>query len=428
MEQVIHQPIVVDKNKVNKNMILFLAGKLVSLFGSSIYGFAMSLYILQVTGSGLSFSMTLVLSNLPRVILGPIAGAVADRFDRKKIVVGLDILSGLIVLGLWMVSLYDELRVIYIYIASFSLATCSTFFSTALSASIPNIVDRDSLTRINSLNSAIGSLAGIVGPAIGGLVFALIDIRLFLLINGLSYVFSGISEQFIDFKVNGDKISEKDSKKSDAKSSIISDIKEGLVYIIKEKWLIVLCSFIVFFNVFVMIGMMIPVPYIVNTIWGFSSQQYGIVSMAFPVGMLLSSLVLSILPEAKSNYKRMMGSILGFSLGTVLLGVVLSRALGDFNNWIYVGLLTLLYFGQSIASALINIPMMVTLQKKVPDENRGRVNGTLETFSMGLYPVGAIVGGILIDIVTPWYLPLACGIIMVILTLFMYQMKELKDI
>lgn len=429
-------PLINEKKKnnvVKKNMILLLMGKLVSLFGSSIYSFAISLYILKVTGSGLNFSLTLALGTLPRVVFGTISGVIADRFDRKKMVVGLDILSGLVVLGLLGLSIFDSLRLSYIYIATLLLSTCSTFFVTPLTASIPNIVDDENLTRVNSLSEAISSIATIAGPFIGGLVFALIDIRLFLLVNGLSFILSGISEMFIDFnareKIYGiveNNKKEKNNKK--AKGSFFGDLKEGIEYMITQKWLIVLSTFVIFFNLFTMIGLTIPIPYIVTKIWGFSSKQYGLLNMMFPVGMLIASLALSVLPQAKSNYKRIISCILTFSLVIFFVGIVTSEILFSLNNIQYLVILMISYIIMASASIFINVPVSVTMQKLIPDDKRGRVYGTIGTLAMGLSPLGAIIGGLLVDSINPWILPMACGVIMIVLTIFMATVDEIKAI
>ena len=433
MNTAIEQNIIMDelgsKRLVKNNIILLLMGQLVSLFGSSIYSFAMSLYILQVTGSGLNFSLTLALSTLPRVLFGPISGVVADRFDRKKMVVVLDILSGVVVLGLLALSIVDDLRLYYVFATTFLLSACNVFFNTPLQASIPNLVDDENLTRVNSLSQSVQSIASIAGPFIGGLAFALIDIKLFLLINGLSFVFSGISEIFIDFnareKIYGKK-TQNDVPK--AKKSFWGDLKEGMAYIATQKWLIILGSFVVLFNMFIMIGLTVPIPYIVNTVFGFTSQQYGILNMMFPVGMLLGSIVLSMLPQAKSNYKRLMICIMTFSVVILGAGVVTSQLFFTLNNIQYLIILMVLFLVMALASIFINVPVNVTMQKLVPNDKLGRVFGALGTLAMALSPVGAIIAGTLVDLIDPWVLPIACGVIMIVLTLLMSKVEEIKNI
>ncbi|WP_353893680.1 MFS transporter [Proteinivorax hydrogeniformans] len=429
----------IDEKKANKivktNIALLIAGKLVSLLGSSIYSFAMSLYILQVTGSGLSFSLNLAISTVPRVVFGAVSGVVADRFDRKKLVVSLDILSGFIMMVLLAVGLIGELRLVYIYIATFLLSTCSTFFNTPLTASIPNIVDDKNLTRANSLSQSADSIATIAGPFIGGFIFALVNIHLFLLINGLSFIFSGISESFIDFNLR-DKLCGKKEKTSDVpkerasdklKKTFIVDLVDGVKYMISQKWLIVFGLFVVFFNLFIMIGLTVPIPYMANQVWGFTPQQYGILSMMFPAGMLLGSLILAQLPQAKSNYRRIMSCILTFSVMILLAGIVASDLI-MLSNVQYLIVLTFLYLAMAVSSIFINVPVTVTMQKLVPNDKLGRVYGALGTLAIGLSPIGAVVAGALVDLVSPWILPFSCGVIMVVLTFFMSKIKEIKSL
>lgn len=437
MDNIIDSKVITNEKKnkkmVKKNIILLLLGQLVSLFGSSIYSFAISLYILEVTGSGLNFSLTLALGTLPRVLFGPVSGVAADRFDRKKMVVMLDILSGVVVLGLLGLSLIDQLRLSYIYITTFLLSTCSIFFNIPLSASIPNLVDDENLTRVNSLSHSVSSISMIAGPFFGGIVFALVDIRLFLLVNGLSFIFSGISETFIDFnareKMYGKveySIEEKPNTKN--KNNFFRDLKEGLKYIMTQKWLIVLGSFVVFFNMFIMIGLTVPVPYIVREVWGFSSQQYGLLNMMYPVGMFIGSIALSILPQAKNNYKRLILCIFLFSIMIFFVGIITSEMLWILANAQYLIILMISYGVLAISSIFINVPVNVTMQRLIPDDKRGRVQGTLGTLAMGLSPIGAVVGGALVDLIKPWILPMACGAIMIILTIVMTRVDELKVI
>lgn len=416
---------------VKKNIVLLLMGQLVSLLGSSIYGLAMSLYILQITGSGLSFSLNLAISTLPRVIFGPISGVVADRFDRKKMVVTLDILSGFIMIGLLATAIFGDLKLTNIYIATFLLATCSTFFSTPLTASIPNLVDEKNLTKVNSLSQGVQSISAIAGPFLGGLIFAIVSIELFLLINGVSFIFSGVSESFMEFnskeKIEGKK-EDTASKGNIQKKSFMEDLVEGVKYMVSQKWLITLGSFVVFFNLFTMIGLTVPIPYVIRQIWGFTPRQFGTLNMMFPLGMLAGSLVLAKLPQAKSNYKRMMVCVLTFSIVIFLAGIVISEILFSFTNTVYLAILAVLYIIMAVASIFINVPVTVTMQKLVPNDKLGRVYGALGTLAMTLSPIGAIIAGFLVDRVNPWILPTACGVIMIILTAFMATLKELKEI
>lgn len=417
------------EKQVKMNMFLMLMGQFVSDFGSSIYSFAISLYILQLTGSGLSFSISLAISTLPRVIFGPIAGVIADRIDRKKMVVTLDFLSGIAVLLLLGLTVVDELRLSYVYCMTFILSTCHMFFAIPFNAAMPTIVDEKRLTKANSLSQLIDSIASMSGPFVGGLVFAMIDIKLFLLINGLSFIFSAVSEMFIDFEINKqEKIVEENVEGVQEKGSFIKDFKEGLAYLVSQKWLLMIAGFMVIFNMCSMIGINVPMPYIVNEVRGFTSTQFGILNMVFPIGMLVSASLISIMPEPKSNYRRLVGAIAIYSVTILGIGIVTIGDWINLPNTYYLIILMVLYAVMSICSAFINIPMSIAIQKLVPNEMLGRVMSVVISICMALGPVGAIVGGVLVDAINPTIIPFACGVLMMVITGIMLVSKELRKI
>lgn len=432
MENSVKKEIIIEdfkrKRIVAKNIVLLLMGRLVSLFGSSIYSFAIGLYILKVTGSGFNFALTLFLATIPRAIFGPIAGVIADGIDRKKMTVVLDILSGVIVIALWGISMIDEIKLVYIYGTTVLLNICNVFFDTAITSATPSMVDDDNLTRINSLSSAIASGATILGPMVGGLVFALIDLKLFLLVNGLSFVISGISEMFIDFKAR-DKIyglCEKNEEKKE--SSFIQEMSDGFKYIYNTKWLMALGISAAIANMFVIMGLNVSIPVIVNNLWNFTDTQYGILMGAFPAGMIVASIIMSLIPQKEKNYRRIVVGFFAFSLGMVFLGIFASGIFGITNNLARLMVLVILFAILAFASVFLNIPFMVTIQKMIPSERLGRVFGVFGTLTTIMIPIGAILGGFFIDIISPWMLPLACGCIMIVVSVITAKNKELKEI
>ena len=124
-----------------RNIILMMIGKMTSLLGAGIYTFAMGLYVLKTTGSGMGFATTLVCGSLPRMICGPIAGAVADRVNRKWLVIGTDLLSSLTMLIMFILATIFGPSLLFIYVSAALLSICASFYSVALTSSIPNLVD-----------------------------------------------------------------------------------------------------------------------------------------------------------------------------------------------------------------------------------------------------------------------------------------------
>ena len=103
-----------------------MIGKMTSLLGAGIYTFAMGLYVLKTTGSGMGFATTLVCGSLPRMICGPIAGAVADRVNRRWLVIGTDLLSSLTMLIMFILATIFGPS-LFIYVSAALLSICASF-------------------------------------------------------------------------------------------------------------------------------------------------------------------------------------------------------------------------------------------------------------------------------------------------------------
>jgi len=409
---------------VYTNMIIFLVGKLVSLLGSRIMNFAIGLYVLSVTGSGMNFAFTMILSTIPAIILSPIAGAIADVSNRKFMVVLMDALSGFLLIGIFISSMNHGLSLIHIYISVFFLSIFNTFFSVAMEASIPNIVDKKRLTKINSYNSSISSLAAILGPVLGGFVYGFINIEIFILLNGISFVLSSISEMFIDFKLSTKGQNETMTTK---KANVYIEMKAGFDYIKTKKVIFSTMILSIYVN-FVFSGYMVALPFIVNTNLGLSSDQYGLIQAAFAIGSLLFSLLFSTMSDKKSKYLYVILSMFIISFLMMITGIPsleFFKSMGTYTIMIYFMLLN---FMIGCALIFVNLPFFIMLQKQTPDEYRGRVNGLLGTMSLSISPIGMILGGLLIDLLPSFILPLICGMLFMVLSIVLHKQKEFKTL
>ncbi|MGE6362750.1 MFS transporter [Bacillus paramycoides] len=418
------------KRREKKNIILFLIGKFISMFGSSIYNFAISFYILKETGSGLSFAISLALGTIPSILCGPISGVVSDKVDRKKMVILMDVLSGMVILGLFTVAMVDQLNVHYIYIATVLLAICNTFFETPLGASIPNMVDKNTLPKMNSWNDAVTSITTMSGPFLGGFIFAFVDMKIFLLINGLSFIFSSFLEMYIDFELNKPPYgSEKEFEDNNVEvKGFVAELKEGINYIFKENWIRVLISFYIFLNFFMTFGMAIPIPYIVNEVLKLSSIQFGIIETMFPFGILVGSIIFSVLRKKENNFIRMVRCFVIIDIGIFLLGMTVCTPMVTLNDTEYCTIISILFFIVSMSLPFITIPINTALQDLIPDEMRGRVFGLLGTMATLLIPVASILSGILLDSIPAYVLLIFSSCILFMLTFLMYKSEELRKI
>lgn len=398
------------KNSVYLNMIIFLVGKLVSVFGARIMNFAIGLYVLKITGSGMSFALTMIVSTVPAIILSPFAGVLADRINRKMVVVSSDALSGVLLVLVYLISMKIGLSLNLVLITVFCISILNTFFNITMEASIPNIVDEKGLTKINSYSSSITSFASIIGPAVGGIIYGFFSIEKFLLIAGVSFIVSAISEVFINFNFNNVEVSEK------AKEKVISEIKSAVNYVKTKKIIFSILIFAVFIN-FAFSGYIVSLPHIINVQLGLSSEQYGLIQSAFAIGSLLFSLIYSLLPEKRNSYKYFIYSLIITSILMMMTGI---PTLKIFHSASKISLLIyFMFINFSIGGALmfLNLPTFILLQRKTSDEYRGRVNGLLGTTSLSIQPLGMVLGGLFIDYISSFVLVLICGLLFLIISI-----------
>jgi len=404
------------------NLILFLCGKFVSLFGTFIYSFAIGLYVLEKTYSGLSFASSIIFSMLPRVILGPIAGVVADRFDRKKIAVGMDFLCGIFMLLFFTLSKFDGIKIHYVYVFSFLLSSANVFFDVAMDASKPNLVHSKNLTKLNSLSQSITSIASISGPFLGGIVYGLFNIQSFLLFNGISYIISAISETFIDFEYN----KPKDVKNTKESQHMLEDLKEGIKFFRNNKVLFSIMSFSLLINFAMQLSITVPLPYIITNTLELSATQYGTIKGFWPIGMLVGSILLSFLPQRDKIFKRTIILLTMFICILLAIALPVMPIFSGYSKDIYFVYYVIVMGLGGMIVAFIDIPIMVVFQRLIPDEVRGRVFSLIGTMALGISPIGLLVAGLLIDHIQTWILPISAGLLLIIKLIYFVKDEELK--
>jgi len=136
----------------NNNFMLLFSGKIISQLGDQIYAFSLSWYILDITKSSIAMSMFLVINCLIGAVISPFGGIIADRFARKKILVWMDVIRG-IILTITALLLYLQMMQLWmLYISTIILAFCGSIFSPAVSAIIPNVVEENQLLQASSMD------------------------------------------------------------------------------------------------------------------------------------------------------------------------------------------------------------------------------------------------------------------------------------
>lgn len=401
-------------NTEQRNLYLFTMGKAVSILGSSIYAFVISLYVLKLTGSALNFATTLMLSVIPMIIVSPIAGVVADRVPKKWLVVGMDLLSGLLFLLLFMYTRRTNLSLLAIYSSTALLTVFTTFFAIALEASKPSLVSPQKLVRLNSLSKLIDSSSAILGPVVGGLVFALFDIRLFILFNGLSFLFSAFTEWFMVYEapmkateeLQPQALTDEDAQKHATKRSMPSfwvDLREGWHFFSKNQGLLELFFLFVCLNFLLGFSINVPEPYIINQVLKMSPKEYGLINSMFPIGLTLGTLTVEQVMKRISYKKLLIGANGAMALLAGSLGLPLLLGMDTGVCLVYFSALNLLL---GIGIAYVDVPIMTIMQTEIPRHLLGRVMSLVMSLVKVILPVALIVSGLLLNLMPVALIPL----------------------
>ena len=400
-----------------KNLGLFIIGKLISVFGSAIYTFAIGLYVLKQTGSGFSFALTLFVGLIPTIIFSPVAGYMSDRFDKKKIVVFMDFANGMMFLILFLLTLKFELNQPMIYISTFMTTVFTTFFGIAFEAAKPNLVADEKLMSINSLSKVIDSTALILAPVLGGLIFAFTDIKTFILINAVCFIFSAGIETMIDFNYNI-----KSTVEINDDGGFVEDIKDGLTYIRKSSEIVKMINVLVILNFFISFSVTVPLPYIINNLLNLSSNQYGIIQGTFPVGMILGAVAVGKIIEKIDYMKLLIFSSITLSVAIAFLGLPLVLADASSLAYMIYYISIMVIFG--IAISFIDVPILWLMQKSIPDNLRGKVLSISMSIVKLIAPLGLVISGMIINSVPVYIMTFAGGGILMLSNLMILNQKN----
>ncbi|MFB0564102.1 MAG: MFS transporter [Candidatus Aminicenantaceae bacterium] len=403
----------------NRNFFLLWQGQFVSQIGSQAYAIAMMLWIKHETGSASLVGLLMMVSMIPFVILGPIAGTFADHYSRRKIIIFSDILSGIPVLFLAFLMFYapnsSELLIVCIFLVNVTLGIIRSFFNPAISASIPDIVPREKVSAANSLNQSSLQISQFIGQGIGGYLFVILGAPLLFLIDGITYLFSAFSESFISIP---QKIPKKSGVWLDKFRQFKSDTIEGFRYVWGHTGIRALFFAAAFINFFA-IPIVVLLPFYVEDHLNATPDWYGYILAAFGFGTLVGY---GIAGAAKiSSHIRSKAVISALVLMSSCLPVlsILRKPMLAFSIMMIIGAL----------SGFFNINIYTLLQIAIPSEIRGRIFGLLITLTAGLTPISMGLSGVIADLVNQ-NIPLiyaVCGIITLSLTIVTSSSRNLRN-
>ncbi|WP_339149228.1 MFS transporter [Sutcliffiella sp. BMC8] len=404
------------------HLYTFMISKLISTFGSQVYAFAISFYILQLTGSATSFATNLLCNFLPRTLAAPFAGAITDRYSRKKIVIVSQIATTLAITGLLVYTLITGLSLIAIYMTTSILSLTSMFSGIAFTSSITGLIDQARIQKAMAMNQVAISFAAIGSPAVGGLLYGTVPIPVFLVVFIVASVIAVLLESTMNFRLFSDVKNSR--KEEEEKESMWQSMKAGIGYLRLQNTILVMLWISLLIN-FLFGAYEVGYSYILIENLKMESQHFGFTQGAFALGMLLMSIYFSGRKEVKFPLLVSKRGILclGAIMGAISLPLILSM-----GYWMMFGYYMILMFCFGSFIIIVNTPLQVMLQKTIDDEFKGRVFSIIETMAMALIPLGMIIYGVLYDIFPgEWVLLLSAGML-IFVTLIMARPSVIRKV
>lgn len=381
-----------------KNVALLVAGSLVSYMGTLLQNFALSLYVLKMTGSGAQFASVLTVAMLPRIILGPFMGVFADRFDRKKTIVGLDFLSGVVVaIGALSYFFTGTLSMGMIYFMQLALTVISVLFEPTITSVMPSIIEKSELLEVNSVKSVLRTLTEFTAPILGGLLIGFTSIGVIMVINALSFIGSAISEAFIDIPKRAP------HKEALNVKTFFKDFAEGFQFAKHDRVIMAIIFAGIILN-FSLGGLFeVGFAYVLKEVLQVTDSAFGVFMSVVLLGMLAAPFAMS------SVFKKIETTTfmaLSFSLAgiiTGLMGIIIFAATQSvFSTWVMpYTMLALLAIVMIVFIGACNIVIGTMMQQKVPIEMMGRVSSMLGALITAAMPFGQMLVGVGLDYLNP---------------------------
>ena len=378
------------KKLFNRDFVLLLQGSAVSTVGDLMYSVAIGYWVYQQTGSSSLMGVMSAISMLVTMFLSPFTGSIVDKCNRKWVLVGMDLLQGAVMLTVGALAYLDKLNVPGVLIAAFLAALGSVFYSPAASTLMIDIIPHDDMTRGQSIFSGMNSLINMVGTAFSGVVVAFFGVPLIVVFNGLSNVYSAITELFVRVPKTvqqGEPISVK---------GILRDSKTAMKVIFTEPCLRLFVPSALILNLLSAGPLALALPFCMEK--GFTVDMYGYLMAVYTAASLICVLVLGVV---KLNPKtRFWVLAVGFTGSVLFFGLT-------YISKQFV-LLCVMAFLASFTNCAGNTIFNASLMLALPEENRGAIMGFIQSASVGGTALSAILYGVLGD-VFPLYIVFAVG-------------------
>lgn len=370
-----------------RNFTLLILGQVSSLTGNYTLKFALSMYVLEQTGSASIFAGMLSAALLPTVLLSPFGGILADRANRKHIMVALDALSGLSVLAVGLLlPLGRELWVIGALLVL--LSVLAAFESPTVQACVPQMVSPQNLVQGNAVVSQVSAVTSLVTPFLGSLFYTAFGIGPVFAAAVACFWLTALLECMIRLEY------QKPPRTAGIGAIVREDLAVSAHFLRREQPdILKLLLLAALAGMFVSGTAVVGFPYLVRTVLGLSATYYGAAESAMGAAAILGSLCAGLLGK-KLRVRDLSAIFLSFGLSLFPIGLSFLLPVGRMARY---GVLLFFFCVCQLGVCIFSTYAITLIQQRTPKQLMGKVMSCVFTLSMCAQPVGQVVYGALFD-------------------------------
>ena len=397
-------------SKEMRPFLVIFSGQAFSLFGSRLVQFALVWYLTSQTGSAQVLTTASIVAIIPQVVIGPFAGALVDRWNRRRVMMVADSLIAAAIMLLAVMFALGSVEVWHIYLVMLFRSVGGAFQWSAMQASTSMMVPREHLSRIAGLNQSLQGLVTIVAPPTGALLLEVLPIQYVLAIDVLTAVLAVGPLVFIGIP---------QPERGDANArGVLLDMREGLGWLWSKKPLVMIMGISLMINL-VTTPAFTLLPLLVTTYFKGGAIELAWVQSSNGLGMILGGIALGVWGGFKSKSKTAFSALMVGSFG--LLGFSQTPA-----DMFLLGVFFVFVFG--FMNAIGNSSFFTVLQTVVPFEMQGRVFTLVMAASGGIAPIGLAIGGPIAELFGIRFWFVVAGISIFIGSLLGFVIPGIRDL
>lgn len=369
---------------------LMVIGQIISVLGSSLLRFALSLYVLDITGRADVYATLYAASNIP-LLLSPLGGAIADRFNRRNLMVIFDFISSAIVFCFILLLAAGNNSVILIGVVMVLLAIISVMYSPVVMASVPLLVTENKLEQANGIVNGVQALSNVSAPVLGGVLYGIVGLKMLVVMSCIAFFLAAALAMFIKIPFV--------KRKQDGHivPVIVKDLKFGFAYVVRQPFILKCMILAALLNLILTPLFVVGGPIILRVVMQSSDTMYGVGMGLIDFATILGALSIGFFVK-KMQMKKLYLWFLVITLLIVPMALSITPLVLGFGYYPSFILFILCAILIAMVMTIISIFVITAVQKKTANEHLGKVMAIITAVAQCMAPVGQVIYGVIFEV------------------------------